>query len=269
MNGLLTHRLSLPLRKKLIKAGIIHLDFSLVSSKRELREKLRRKEETKKILSFANFMAKNKIPTTVHFIVGFPNQSFKEAIKDVKFLSKQRVFLGPSIFYPVIESELFEELKNKFSIKENDYQFFRSSCVYFDKSISRNQIFFIFYLSRIINFIKKIVDAFSLNQDNFFTFLERKISFYSLKDNTLVSSKKIDKLILGIIILVRLLKEKKIFRVEEKKENNKFIYSFLEEDFINSFQIEKFFKNLFLRSLEGVPLHFKNKRAHSSLSVPF
>jgi radical SAM superfamily enzyme YgiQ (UPF0313 family) len=54
MNGLLTYKLNSTLRKKLIKAGITHLDFSLVSSKKELREKLRRKEETKEILSLAN-----------------------------------------------------------------------------------------------------------------------------------------------------------------------------------------------------------------------
>jgi hypothetical protein len=203
-------------------------------------------------------MAKYKIPTTVHFIIGLPNQTFKESLKDLKFLSKQSVFLGPSIFYPVIESDLFKELKDRFSIEESDYLLFRSSCAYFDKSISRKEIFFVFYLSRIINFTKKIMDKFSLGENNFFTFLEEKTSKYFLKNDILVSSKKIDKLTLGLILLMRLLKEKKIFRVEEKKEGNKFIYSFFEEDFVDSLQIKKFLRNLSIKSLEANYLRFKN-----------
>ena len=51
-----------------------------------------------------------------------------------------------------------EEVKNW---SEEDFIYFRSSCAYFDKDIPRDYIFFLLYLSRIINFIKEAMSRFN------------------------------------------------------------------------------------------------------------
>jgi radical SAM superfamily enzyme YgiQ (UPF0313 family) len=252
MNGLLAYGLTPSLRKKLIKAGLTHIDFSLVSSKKRLRKRLNRIEEVKDIVSCTNYMTKHNIPVNIHFIVGFPGQNFKDAIEDIKFLSRKRAILGPSIFYPVVESKLFEELKDKFSLKETDYKFFRSSCAYFNKDMSYQDMFFIFYLSRVINFIKKIIDLkFSLNRRNFLKFLKDKTEGLYFEKEKVIAQHKLDKFTLGIIVLNKLLKEKKFFRVEEKKCGNKFIYSFFEEKFVPSSKLSKILGNLCIKGLSG------------------
>ncbi|MCM8787618.1 MAG: B12-binding domain-containing radical SAM protein [Candidatus Omnitrophica bacterium] len=244
MNGLLTFKLK-KLLPKLILAGLTHVDFSVGSLSRNLRKISNRKENIKDIFYLANKLAKYNKKTTVHFIVGLPKQSFSDALKDIKVLAKRKVFLGPSIFYPVIESPYFAELK-KIGISIKDYKFFRSSCAYFDKFLSKEQIFFIFYACRIINFVKELIDRFSFERENFFKFLEKVACKYKILDNKIISEKPIDKTTLSIILLYRILKEREIFYVEEKKFNHNFLYIFKVESFILPQQIKELIKILMI-----------------------
>ncbi|MCM8820273.1 MAG: hypothetical protein NC925_05710, partial [Candidatus Omnitrophica bacterium] len=163
--------------------------------------------------------------------------------------------LGPSIFYPVIESPYFIELK-KFGISIGDYKFFRSSCAYFDKSLSKDQIFSIFYFARIINFAKELIDKFSLREETFFKFLEKITKKYRIIDNKIISETPIEKTILGIILLNRLLKENKIFYLEEKRQHNNFVYTFKTEDFIDWKKLKKLIKILKIRGFSGRLIKF-------------
>jgi sulfatase maturation enzyme AslB (radical SAM superfamily) len=262
MNGLLSLRLSNHIREKLIKSGITHLDLSLVSSQKILREGLRRKEQKKGIFSLVNWMAEKRIATTVHFITAFPYQEFRDALRDLKYLAEKKVFLGISIFYPVIESGLFRELKRRFSVQEKDYAFFRSSCAYFDRFMSRDEVFFIFYLSRIINFLKELIDKFSLKENSFYPFLQTVTNDFNITNNALVMEKKLSRSTLGVILLRKLLEEAKAFRVEEYREDNRFYYLFIEESFISFKNLRRVFKTLKVKGvssdsfikIKGVPL---------------
>ena len=226
MNGLLPINLNKSLQDKLIKCNLTHIDFSLAS----VNEKY-----YKRIFSISNKFAKYNIPSTVHFIVGMPEQSIKDLIFTIKLLSKERVFLGPSIFYPVIESPLFNRIK-KYT-KEN-YKFFRSSCAYFDKDIKRDDIFLVFYISRIINFIKKILDKFNLDNNNFYGLL-----------NKIEEDKNKDKDYLGMILLKKILKENKIFRIDSSKFIEIDSSKFIEEEFINKKLLQQILNNLKIYSL--------------------
>ncbi|MDP2923407.1 MAG: cobalamin-dependent protein [Candidatus Omnitrophota bacterium] len=261
MNGLLALGLSRRLCAKLVKAGLTHIDLSLVSTKLALVRQTKRQEETKKIFSLAKYLTKYNIATTVHFIVALPYQSFTDCLSDLKLLAKKSLFLGQSIFYPVIESGFFRELKEKFSVKVDDYAFFRSSCAYFDKFMSRDKIFFVFYLSRVINFIKELIDMFSLKNSNFHSFLKEREEKFNIIDNILVSTKKIDRLSLGIILLNRLFKENKIFRVQEQKKDSGFHYFFQEEGFIGEKSLRRLIHALTVKGLFS-KASIKIKRAH-------
>ncbi|MCM8831483.1 MAG: B12-binding domain-containing radical SAM protein [Candidatus Omnitrophica bacterium] len=254
MNGLMSFGLK-KLLPKLLKANLTHIDFSIVTSNKNLSYKANRKENIKDIFYLSKQLAKHNIKSTVHFIVGLPDQTYKDALADLKILAKNTTFLGPSIFYPVIESPYFIELK-KFGISIGDYKFFRSSCAYFDKSLSKDQIFSIFYFARIINFAKELIDKFSLREETFFKFLEKITKKYRIIDNKIISETPIEKTILGIILLNRLLKENKIFYLEEKRQHNNFVYTFKTEDFIDWKKLKKLIKILKIRGFSGRLIKF-------------
>jgi hypothetical protein len=230
MNGVLSRGLTKKICRKLSAAGLTHLDFSIAGAQSAPRNNAKRKTQERNIFSIAGRLAEN-IPSTVHFIIGLPGQRFGDCLRDIKSLAAENVMLGPSIFYPVIESGLFNELKEKFSFAESDYLFFRSSAACFDKDIGRDGIFSLVYLCRIVNFIKSLMGKFLLNSENFPIFLKEKTLNSDLSKAVLTSA-RVDREALGIILLVKLLREGKIFRVEETCRDKAFRYEFFEENFI-------------------------------------
>ncbi|MCM8756834.1 MAG: radical SAM protein, partial [Candidatus Omnitrophica bacterium] len=241
MNGIMAKGLSKRLIDKLLMCGLTHIDFSLVSSKKRLRLYLGRREENKIMISKTNYLAQKGIPVTIHFITGFPSQKFKDALEDIIYLSKQRAFLGMGIFYPVLGKGLLNEQANSDYIK-NNIIFFRSSFAYFDRDISRDRIFFLFYIARIVNFVKLIIDTYNLNNENFYSFIY-KFNNSNLNKSYIISEEKIDRITLGIMALNKIFKERDIFRVISIKDKDKFVYQFIKEDFISSKDLNLLFKN--------------------------
>jgi len=251
MNGLLSRGINKVLREKLQKCGLTHLDLSLVSAKESVRKKSCRKEQQKSVFSLSDSIAPSGIPVTVHFIVSLPYQNIGHCLADVKTLALRRVFLGPSIFYPVIESPFFSYLKGNFSTGVKDYRFFRSSCAYFDKNIPRSHIFFVFYLSRIINFIKHLLDEYSLNEENFLSFLIEKTSSFDILSNNFQSRQKIDKTILGSIALRKMFNEYKVFRIRETSGPAGYSYEFIQEEFIDQPLLKELLKGLVIKAVSS------------------
>lgn len=251
MNGLLSTGIHHCLKKKLVKAGLTHLDLSMASSSRRLRQRMHRRENLRNIFSIANFMAKQKVPTTVHFIIGFPQQKFKDAVRDIKVLATQRVMLGPSIFYPVIGSKMFNEIENKSGFSKSNYRFFRSSTACFDKFITQERIFLIFYVSRIINFIKELVDNFEIGEVSLIKFLRKKVSEFTEKENILCSEAKLDRFTLGMVLLKKLMEESRIYRVKETRVGNVFHYHFIEEEFVSPEDIKDTLAGLAIKGITG------------------
>ncbi|MCM8773203.1 MAG: cobalamin-dependent protein [Candidatus Omnitrophica bacterium] len=241
MNGIMAKGLSKRLIDKLLMCGLTHIDFSLVSSNKRLRLYLGRREENKIMISKTNYLAQKGVPVTIHFITGFPSQKFRDALKDIIYLSKQRAFLGISIFYPVLGKGLLNEQANLDYIK-NNIIFFRSSFAYFDRDISRDRIFFLFYIARIVNFVKLIIDIYNLNNENFYPFIY-KFKNSNLNKSYIISDKKIDRITLGIMALNKILEERTIFRAISRKDKDKFVYQFIKEDFISPKDLNLLFKN--------------------------
>jgi hypothetical protein len=252
MNGVRSNNLNRDILDKLIRCGLTHLDLSLVSKKTSLKENLRRRESSRDIFSISNYLAKRGIPSSVHFIVGLPTQRFGDCLRDVLYLSAKRVFLGPSIFYPVIESDLFRELKKLYQIKEEDYSYFRSSCAYFEEGFARDGIFSIVYLSRIINFIKEVIDRFNLDQDSFMSWIEACFGKLEILDNKIISPQKVDEYSLGAVILRKLLSEFALFRVILRRDKNNYVYKLIREDFFPSGVLEPLLKKgILIRGVIG------------------
>ena len=246
MNGLLSLGLN-KIKEKLIKAGLTHLDLSIASSSVALRKKMKRIENTKSIFSLADFMARNRIPTTVHFIIAYPKQVFKDAVRDIKLLASKKVILGASIFYPAIEADAFGSLN--FGL--GNYKSFRSSTACFDKYILRDRIFLIFYFSRIVNFIKELIGKFYIKQVSLNSLLTKQLGKLSHSNGQLSSDVKLDRITLGMLLLKKMIVEKSIYRLEEKRVQDGFIYRFIKEEFFNPDDVKLILTNLAVKGLNG------------------
>ena len=249
MNGLMSKNLNFSILNKLKKCGLTHVDFSLVTRKKSLIKYLNRCQE-KKIFSFSSYLADRNIYPFVHFIVGLPHQKFEECFEDVSFLAGKRVFLGPSIFYPVMESSLFKEISSVYQIREEDYIYFRSSCAYFEKDMKRDEIFFIFYICRVINFIKGVIDKFMLSNHDFLSWVEKTTFSVKLSEGKIVFSEKLDKYTLGAVIIRELLTQEALFRIVLEKKKGVYVYKLIREEFISSQLIKTFLQKV--RNICGV-----------------
>lgn len=251
MNGLLSRGLTKRLNERLIAAGLTHLDLSMVSSQRHFRTKLRRSEEPEAIFSLATFMADKTIVPTVHYIIGFPGQSFDEAMQDIHVLSQERVLLGASIFYPVVESKLYSAEMSEQAIAY-EYPLHRSSAAFYDRDISRDRIFSLFYFSRVVNFIKQLLDKKRIDR-NFRTYLKECLPALLAGDvvGSVVSKERLDRIVLGMYLLRKMVDEAHIFRAEEKRINGKYSYAFDLEIFVRSADVKKFLEGLIVCSVSG------------------
>jgi len=247
MNGLLSLRLNKRMLSKLIRAGLTHLDLSMVSSSNVLRKNMQRTENIRNIFAIANFLASSRILTTVHFIIAYPKQRFKDIVRDIKLLARKKVLAGPSIFYLVIESDIFKRL----SINTSDYKFFRSSTAYFDKYISRDRIFLILYFSRIVNFIKELTLKLKIKKVRLMSLLEKQVGSLLVNNNYLFSHTKLDRLVIGMLLLKKLLKEKLIYRIILQKKDRGFLYHFIKEEFVRKKDVEILLNNLTVEGLNG------------------
>ncbi|MFH2137460.1 MAG: radical SAM protein [Candidatus Omnitrophota bacterium] len=249
MNGLLASGIDRIMREKLIQAGLTHIDLAIASSQERLRKKLYRQDPQAKVFTLAGFMAKKNIVPTIHYIVGFPGQEFKHALRDIRLLAGKPAMLGPSIFYPVKESALFPELAKMFPEPENDHALFRSSAACFDRDISRDRIFSLVYFARIINFIKELTSKGAI--PDLKKILNKQTRGYVIKEGQLRSKTKLGRDTLGMICLRMLLDESVIYGVEQAKEKEEFIYIFKKEEFVLGKDIQKAFRGLKVRGVSG------------------
>ncbi|MCK4994255.1 MAG: B12-binding domain-containing radical SAM protein [Candidatus Omnitrophica bacterium] len=230
MNGLLATGIDRVIRDKLISCGLTHIDLAIASSGERLRKKLHRNDPVSKVFSLAGFMAKKNIVPTVHYIVGFPGQGFKDAIKDIRLLAGKPAMLGPSVFYPVAESALFPSLKKTFSRPQQDHALFRSSAACFDRDISRDRILTLVYFARIINFVKELLDSEQISDLG--KFLRKQTKGFVIRQRQLRSKVKLDRNTLGKICLVMLLEKSVIYCVEQSREKGDHVYIFKKEEFV-------------------------------------
>ncbi len=251
MNGLLSLNLLGRLKTKLIDAGLTHLDLSIASSNKNLRKKINRKESVKDLARLAGFMSKRNIIPTVHYIVGFPSQKFAQAARDIRFLASKPAMLGPSIFYPALESEMFKQLESDYSFKEEDYMFFRSSAASFGRQIGRDRIFLIFYASRIINFIKEFCDQYAFDDACLSVALRKYSRSFSVRKGGVVFKEKPGRFLIGVVLLKLLLKEYRIYRVEKKPHGNGLSYRLVREDFIEPVVLKRVLSGLDVRGISG------------------
>lgn len=231
MNGVLAKGLSNKIRKKLIKAGLTHLDLSVASCSSTLLKQMNRKEKVDLVVATANKLAKQKIMPTIHYIIGLPKQEFLDTIFDIKAISRSQAMLGPSVFYPILENQQLCQTDFR------QYRFFRSSCASFTKDMNREEIIAGLYFSRIINFIKQAMDHYQISGKKFLLLIKKTSTpqINSLRQE------------LGLYLLKLLLEQKQLYRIIKTNKG----YQLVKEEFINASMVKTMFSGLKVTSPQG------------------
>jgi anaerobic magnesium-protoporphyrin IX monomethyl ester cyclase len=158
MNGLSFASLDGELLKLMRKAGFQTINLSFVSVDPSTKERMGRPEPTTefdKILQKAEQINLNVI---AYAILGMPGQTIEEMVNTLIYLMGKRVLIGPSIYYPIPGTPLFERCRKE-GILPSLLSQWRSSAFPMETSeFNRLDLLTLLRLARVINFIKGKMD---------------------------------------------------------------------------------------------------------------
>jgi len=164
MNGVSFASLDDELLKLMKRAGFKTINLSFVSTSPLVKEKMGRPKPTTKfdkILKKAEWVGLNVI---AYAILGMPSQTKEEMVDTLIYLMGEKVLIGPSIYYPTPGTPLFERC-NKEGILPPHLSQWRSSAFPIEtKEFNRLDLFTLFRLARVINFIKGKIDEKELDE---------------------------------------------------------------------------------------------------------
>ncbi len=156
MNGMTAKNIE-PIAKKIINAGFIEFNMSMVSMFSNSLKNLNRPDFEKQITTILK-STENRVESLVFLILGLPGTTIKTTLKDLIFLAQQPVKIGVSPLYFLPDIPMFQ----KMGLPKNR-RMMRGSALYkFPKEFSKNDIVSLWKFARMINFIKELID---LNQD--------------------------------------------------------------------------------------------------------
>ncbi len=175
MNGLSYISLDRSIIQKMKLAGFSSLNLSLVSSDKLVLEFTDRPHTVDKFLNILAIAESLDLRVTAYFIMGMPKQSIKEIWNTLLTLAKCRCLIGASPFYFTPESPIHRLEKNNPSIhlasdKHGD-PYFAARLTVMDlecNEFDRDDIFTLFKLTRVFNYIKRGIDLGYSETDIFF-----------------------------------------------------------------------------------------------------
>lgn len=198
MNGIAYFNLDLEILKLMQKAKFKEINLSLVTTNQNLSQNLSRPLKLNKLKEIIKIAKNLNFKIIVYQIIGLPGENLDSILKTMSFIANQPVLLGPSLYYAAPGSKLF----NPQSCKTED-PYFRARSTFLitkDSLLTRNELYTLFILSRIINFLK----GFSVEKD------------LPLSQLLLYKESKNYREKLGLTLLKKLEKEKKLFGYDGK-----------------------------------------------------
>ena len=158
MNGLLPSTLDEQVISAMKKAGFKVLNLSLGTTAKEQLKRFRRPDVGRafeQALELAEFY---DLQAVGYIIVGAPFQKATDSLADLIYLAQQRVLIGTSIFYPAPGSADYA-LCAAMGLLPESFSCMRSSALPLSHVTTRKESVTLLRLSRIINFIKSLVDS--------------------------------------------------------------------------------------------------------------
>ncbi|MBF0225258.1 MAG: B12-binding domain-containing radical SAM protein [Desulfobacterales bacterium] len=155
MNGLYPPAIDEEIIQKMKETGFKTVNLSLGTTCKDQLKKWNRKDVSGSLDNCLELAEKYGLDAVCYIIVGAPFQNWKDSISDMIFLAQRRTLLGVSVFYPSPGSKDYDLCEDSKLLPEK-FSMMRSSALPLSKS--RLESITLLRLSRIINFMKFLVD---------------------------------------------------------------------------------------------------------------
>jgi anaerobic magnesium-protoporphyrin IX monomethyl ester cyclase len=158
MNGVSFASLDEELLTLMKRAGFKTINLSFVSISPVIKEKMGRPKPTDEFDKILEKAEQAGLHVIAYAILGMPGQTIEEMVDTLIYLMGRRVLIGPSIYYPTPGTPLFERCKRDGILPPHLSQWRSSAFPIETKEFNRLDLFTLFRLARIINFIKGKMD---------------------------------------------------------------------------------------------------------------
>ncbi|OGP63932.1 MAG: hypothetical protein A2169_08800 [Deltaproteobacteria bacterium RBG_13_47_9] len=158
MNGISFASLSSDLLRLMKRAGFYTINLSFVSADPSTKERMGRPKSPNEFDKIIEEAERNGLNVIAYVILGMPGQTLEEMVDTLAYLMKKRVLIGPSVYYPVPGTPLFERCKKEGILPSCLSQWRSSAFPIETEEFNRLDLLTLFRLGRTINFIKGKMD---------------------------------------------------------------------------------------------------------------
>lgn len=159
MNGLYPPSIDNDLALAMKALGFKTLNLSLGSTSKEQLDRFNRRDVRRAFENALMLAETHGLEAVSYIIAAAPGQSAQSSLDDLVYLAKKRTLIGLSIYYPAPGSKDFKDQKET-GILPKSFSLMRSSALPFDGLTSRLEAITLLRLSRLINYMKLLVDTF-------------------------------------------------------------------------------------------------------------
>lgn len=159
MNGLYPPSIDIDIVLAMKALGFKALNLSLGSTSKDQLKRFKRQDVVNAYENALNLARENGLECVSYIIAAAPGQTADSSLKDLLYLAGKRTLVGLSIYYPSPGSLDFQTLKDQ-GMLPGASSLMRSSALPFDDATSRLEAVTLLRLSRMINFMKYLVDGF-------------------------------------------------------------------------------------------------------------
>jgi radical SAM superfamily enzyme YgiQ (UPF0313 family) len=158
MNGLLPSSLDEQVITAMKAAGFRTLNLSLGTTAKAQQKRFQRPDVCRAFERALDLAQACDLQAVAYIIVGAPFQKAVDSLKDLLYLGEHRALAGTSVFYPSPGSKDYM-LCASLGLLPQDFSGMRSSALPLSHSTTRKESVTLLRLSRIINFIKSLIDS--------------------------------------------------------------------------------------------------------------
>ncbi len=184
-NGLNYHKIDEQIIKYFKKTNVKRISVSLGTQDDMILKNENRPSNKNQFIDFIKRLNKREIDVIAYIIAGIPGQTFLEIVNSLFFLFENKLKIGFSPYYPVVNSE--DYVRNKFNIADEIF-FASSSLVKLQNCLSLSEKATLFKLYRILSFIGSKIKEDSNWLKKIFIQFEHIIKFNNIDIEKLISN---------------------------------------------------------------------------------
>ena len=158
MNGLYPLALDEEIVSMMKDSGFKTLNLSLGSTSKDQLKKFKRRDVRASFEKALLLAQKYDLECVSYIIAAAPGQTAQSSLEDLLYLAQKRTLAGLSIFYPAPGSLDYQLCRDR-KILPKSFSLMRSTAFPLDEKTSRSEAVTLLRLSRILNFMKHLIDT--------------------------------------------------------------------------------------------------------------